>query len=245
MLNCLNYNQNTFMNKRIILVFIVLCSFGAQAQHGFFTREKVRNMETFDKQRWSYGFYLGFNNYDFLFDYELERGDILVDRNLGFNIGLIGNFRISDYLDLRFEPAVVFTTRNVNFTQFEERRFSFREVNSNYVHLPLLLKVSTKRINNFKPFIIGGASVAHNLSSNQDNPSDNSAGQFRMKDWSTFLEVGFGIDLYLDYFKFTPSIRGVFGMGNELVPDQDPNSAWTANINQMSTRGIFINFTFQ
>lgn len=245
MLNCLNYNQNTFMNKRIILVFIVLCSFGAQAQHRFFTREKVRNMETFDKQRWSYGFYLGFNNYDFLFDYELERGDILVDRNLGFNIGLIGNFRISDYLDLRFEPAVVFTTRNVNFTQFEERRFSFREVNSNYVHLPLLLKVSTKRINNFKPFIIGGASVAHNLSSNQDNPSDNSAGQFRMKDWSTFLEVGFGIDLYLDYFKFTPSIRGVFGMGNELVPDQDPNSAWTANINQMSTRGIFINFTFQ
>lgn len=234
------------MIKRLLLIVILFCSLAAQAQrNGLFSREKIRNLETFDKQRWSYGFYLGFNTYDFLFDYELERGDILVDRNLGFNIGLIGNLRFNDYLDLRFEPAVVFTTRNLNFPQFDERRFSFREVNSNYVHLPLLLKVSTKRINNFKPFVIGGASVAHNLSSNQDNPSDNSAGQFRMKDWSTFLEVGFGIDFYLDYFKFTPSIRGVFGLGDEIVPDQDPNSPWTANINQMSTRGIFINFSFQ
>ena len=234
------------MNKNLIIFLVLFCSFGAQAQrNGLFSREKIKNLEAFDKQRWSYGFYLGFNTYDFLFDYELERGDIMVDRNLGFNIGLIGNLRFNDYLDLRFEPAVIFTTRNLNFPQFDERRFSFREVNSNYVHLPLLLKVSTKRINNFKPFVVGGFSVAHNLSSNQDNPSDNSSGQFRMQDWSTFLEVGFGIDFYFDYFKFTPSIRGIFGLADEIVQDNDPFSPWTSNINQLRTRGVFINFTFQ
>ena len=41
----------------------------------------------------------------------------------------------------------------------------------------LLLKVSTKRINNFKPFIIGGFSAALNLSSNEENPDDNSSGR--------------------------------------------------------------------
>jgi hypothetical protein len=34
-------------------------------------------------------------------------------------------------------------------------------------------------------------------------------------------------------------------MSDELVQDDDPNSPWTGNINSMSSRGVFINFTFQ
>ena len=60
-----------------------------------------------------------------------------------------------------------------------------------------------------------------------------------------FYEVGFGIDFYLFFFKFTPSIRGVFALNNEVVRDNDPNSPWTSNISSMKTRGMFINFTFQ
>jgi hypothetical protein len=48
----------------------------------------------------------------------------------------------------------------------------------------------------------------------------------------------------MEYFKFSPSIRGVFGMKNELIPDNDPNSPWTGNIDKIATRGIFINFAF-
>ena len=57
-------------------------------------------------------------------------------------------------------------------------------------------------------------------------------------------ELGFGIDLYLEYFKFSPSIRGVFGMGDELIRDADPNSPWTGNVQSMKTRAILINFAF-
>ena len=84
-----------------------------------------------------------------------------------------------------------------------------------------------------------------NLSSNEDNPNDNNAGQFRMTKTTYFYEIGFGIDLYLLYFKFTPSIRGVFAINDEIVRDADPNSPWTGNVAQMKTRGLFINFTFQ
>jgi hypothetical protein len=31
---------------------------------------------------------------------------------------------------------------------------------------------------------------------------------------------------------------------NELIPDEDPNSPWTGNIESMKTRAILINFTF-
>ena len=58
-------------------------------------------------------------------------------------------------------------------------------------------------------------------------------------------ELGFGIDFYTEYFKFTPSIRGVFALTNELVPDDDPNSPFTGNVLAARTRGIFINFTFE
>ncbi|GGE27751.1 type IX secretion/gliding motility protein PorT/SprT [Psychroflexus planctonicus] len=234
--------------KKICFLLILSISCTTSKAQGFFnllSKDKVINLENFDKKTWSWGYFLGMNSYDFRFDYELERGDILVQKNMGFNIGLIGNLRLNDYIDLRLEPGVIFTNRILEFPQFEENRDRLREVESNYVHVPLLVKFSTKRINNFKPFIVAGGSIAHNLSSNQDNPSDNTAGQFRSKDWTTYVEVGFGIDFYTEYFKFSPSIRGVFGQSDELVQDTDPSSPWTRNLNKMTTRGVFLNFTFQ
>ena len=61
----------------------------------------------------------------------------------------------------------------------------------------------------------------------------------------SFTKMGVGIDFYLYWFKFTPSIRGVFAINDELVRDQDPNSPWTSNVASMKSRGVFINFTFQ
>ncbi len=225
----------------LLLLFLVQ---DIQAQ--LFSKERLANLENFDKQRLSWGYFFGFNNYDFKFQYENPTEDILVEKNTGFNVGLIGDLRINEYLNLRLEPGLYFTNRNLTFSgNFDTEQAAMREANSTYIHVPLLLKVSTKRLNNFKPFIIGGVSVSNNLSSNENNPDDNSAGQFRMKTNTYYYEVGFGIDLYLYYFKFTPSIRGVFAISDELVPDYDPESPYTGNINKMSSRGVFINFTFQ
>mgnify|MGYP001228563450 FL=1 len=58
-------------------------------------------------------------------------------------------------------------------------------------------------------------------------------------------ELGFGFDFYLTYFKFSPSIRGIFSIENELIPDSNPTSPWTGNIINMFSRGVAINFTFE
>ena len=136
-----------------------------------------------------------------------------------------------------------------NPIQFSEEDFNEnihkREIKSTYIHLPLLLKISTKRVNNFKPYILGGISTALNLSSKENSVDDNSLGQFRTKKNVFFYELGFGIDLYLEWFKFSPSIRGIFAISDEHVDDNDPFSPWTSNIEFMKTSGILINFTFQ
>ncbi len=236
------------MIKRIFLLLaIVFLAQTAQAQ--LFSKERLSNLETFDNRFLTWGYFLGFNSYDFKIEYEDQaqddNTDIIVEGQSGFNVGLIGDMRVNNYINLRLEPGLYFAQRNLIFPNFEEERDFLRESKSTYIHVPLLVKFSTKRLNNFKPFVVAGVSRSFNLSSNQDNPEDNEQGQFRMTKGTSYFELGFGIDFYLFYFKFTPSIRGVFATSDELVRDDDPNSPWTGNISKLSTRGIFINFTFQ
>ena len=233
--------RNTFF----LLMGLFLLASTAQAQ---FKENPILNIENKDKARFNYGYFLGFNQYDFKFDYKNNTNrDILVDKTLGFNVGLIGEMRLSEFFDLRFEPGLHYNARTLYFPGFTEEQTAQRqrEVKSTYINFPLLLKVSTKRFGNFKPFIIGGPSMSLNLGSNEDNLDDNSSGTFRMKKWNYNYELGFGIDFYLEYFKFTPSIRGVFTINDEVIPDVDPDSPWTGNIDALRTRGLFINFTFE
>ncbi len=237
------------MKKLIVLFFLLIASQSSFAQ--LFNKEKIKNIENFDKQFLTWGYFLGLNSYDFNFDYNEDKKDILVETSFGFSVGLIGDMRINEFFSIRLEPGLYVTKRNLIYDEsyFEGLDFNnsdlLREVNSTYIHVPLLIKASTKRINNFKPFIVGGISTSLNLSSNEKNPDDNDNGEFRTKTNVFFYELGFGIDFYLYWFKFTPSIRGVFALNDELVRDEDPNSPWTGNVASMKTRGVFINFTFQ
>jgi hypothetical protein len=235
------------MKKLLLILTVILLAQSVQAQ--LFSKERLSNLENFDKRFLTWGYFLGFNSYDFKIDYIEQftdsNTDVIVETQSGFNVGLIGDMRISSYINLRLEPGLYYAQRNLTFPNFTEDIDAKREVKSTYIHIPLLIKVSTKRLNNIKPFIIGGVSTSLNLSSNEKNPEDNKTGTFRMTNGTSYYELGFGIDFYLFYFKFTPSIRGVFAMSDELIRDDDPNSPWTNNIDKLATRGVFVNFTFQ
>ena len=229
-------------------IFILLAGivFFYQPVIAQFHENPILNLQNEDKELLNWGYFLGFNQYDFKFDYKNDANqDILVDKSLGFNVGLIGELRLNEFLDVRFEPGLLYNSRTLGFPGFTEENDALREVKSTYINFPLLLKVSARRFGNWKPFLIGGASTSLNLGSNETSLDDNEGGTFRMKKWVYNYELGFGIDFYLEYFKFTPSIRGVFAISDELVRDDDPNSPWTGNIDAMRTRGLFINFTFE
>ena len=228
-----------------IIFFLLLASLTSQAQfRGIFGKNTVWNDENFDKQKYHFGYYLGFNTYDFKIAYNAPGKEILVKNSIGFNVGLVANLRLNESFNLRFEPGIYITERVVGFPGFTKSFDSDREVKSTYLHFPLLLKYSADRIGNVRPYLLAGVGSALNLSSNAQIPEDNEDNVFRMIKWTQFYEIGVGIDLYLDYFKFSPSIRGVFSMNDELIRDIDPNSPWTGNISSLQTRGVFLNFTF-
>ena len=150
---------------------------------------------------------------------------------------------------MRFEPGLYYTKRDLEYPESYFPTTStpsdlLREVNSTYLHFPILLKFSSLRTGNVRPYLVGGVSATLNLSSNSKSVDDNYADRFRVKSWTTNYEMGFGIDIFSEYFIFSPSIRGVFGINDELIRDNNINSPWTGNIDSMKTRAVFINFTF-
>jgi hypothetical protein len=225
-------------------ILIVLFSLNAWSQGGMFGKNPIINHENHDKQRVHWGYFLGFSSYDYKFNYLTVGKDIELKTSTGFNVGLVGNLRLAEYFDLRFEPGFYATQRNLIYPDIEDNVDRLREVKAANLHFPLLLKYSALRTGNIRPYLLGGFSSTLNLGSNEKAPDDNSSGRFRVKTWTQNYEIGFGVDFYLEYFKFSPSIRGVFGMNDELIRDIDPNSPWTGNIESMKTRAVFINFTF-
>jgi len=233
------------MKKRIlILSFFILTTFAFFAQ-----RERVEYLPSFDKRKIHYGFYLGLNQNDFKFSLKentsFPNASVTAEPSAGFNVGLIVDLRLHKNLNLRLEPGLMTNSKKIYFNHLTTAQDSVRDVSSTYLHVPLVFKFSTDRYKNIRPYVLGGVSYNYNFSSNEANQDDNSAGQFRMKTHNFMYEVGIGIDIYLYFFKFSPSIRGVFAMNNEIKYDDDPNSQWTAPVNYMGTRGIFLNLAFE
>ncbi|MEC4115010.1 type IX secretion/gliding motility protein PorT/SprT [Myroides pelagicus] len=264
------------MKKLYILLFFILGTISSFAQWPF-GKNPILNKEDWDKQRVHWGYYLGFNSmnyqisytedyhnqiHDLATKYPHDFTEIQVHSSTGFNVGLVGNLRLFEYLDLRFEPGLFHAKRTLTYPKVliynyykqehgntlpkdqEIRNSSIKEVNSTYIHFPLLLKFSALRTGNIRPYLIGGVSMDLDLGSNSNSAKDNYEGVWRMKKWTANYEIGAGIDIYFHYFKFTPAIKGIFGLGDELIRDNSVNSPWTGGIKSMKKRGVFLSFTF-
>ncbi len=239
------------MNKKHIqkyLLHLLLClGTGLYAQF----KEPIINLEHFDSKRYQWGYYFGCNTFDFKVDYkELDYHtnnlrEIGVERKIGFNVGLTGSVRLMPLLDLRIEPGLVYNKRELTFPGFDEPRDALRDAQSTYIYIPLLLKFSAKRWYNVKPYVTAGTSMVFNLSSNHNLNIDNADRTFRVKKNVFFYELGLGIDFYTHYFRVSPSIRALFSVNNELIPDNNPSSPWTSNLNGLKTRGFLFNLNFE
>ena len=139
--------------KKLFFVFaVLLLAESANAQ--LFNKERLANLENFDKRLFSWGYYLGYNTYDYKFIYNNQyldnNTDVLVSKEGGFNVGLIGDLRINQYINLRIEPGLSFTKRNLIFPGFKKEKDYLREVKSTYIHIPFLVKKSGGYLTNQK-----------------------------------------------------------------------------------------------
>jgi len=241
---------------RLYVIFLGFLLLNISFSWGQFNENAVLNIPNDDKLPLNWGYFVGINQFDYQISYlnsnyntnpSEEITEILVQKSTGFNVGLIGEMRINELLDLRLEPGFYSgkTTLEFKNQNLITEKDSIREIKSTYINVPLLLKFSANRIGNWRPFIVGGPYAAINLSSNENSIDDNKSGTFKVQKWNYGYQIGVGIDLYLSFFKFTPSIRGVFSLTDDAIRDADPQSPWTANIHKMRSRGVFLVLNFE
>ncbi|MGY5354914.1 type IX secretion/gliding motility protein PorT/SprT [Wenyingzhuangia sp. IMCC45467] len=216
------------MKKLVVFLFFCICSiFYGQT-------EKVSQLQSFDKRPIRYGFYLGLHQKG----YALKASkDVSLSNGAGFHLGVLADLKISDFLSILTEPGIISSTNSLTFDGEKT------EVPATYFHLPVSFKLSTRRLNNVRGFIVGGASYNYNFTA-QKNNNDNGANprDFELRQ-STFMgEIGIGANFYFPYFKFSPSIRGVYGFQNEFIGLGDIAKA---HVSELKTRGVFVTLTFQ
>lgn len=180
------------------------------------------NLKGFDEKPLHFGFLLGLNTMDFrvynsgVANAENNQTPIyaeVVELQPGINIGIVSNLRLKKYLDLRFLPGISFGQRDLSYiTQTGEKVDDTPlQIKSTFLEFPLLLKYSSARQHNFKPYLVGGVNGRIDLAKSKKD-------KVVLKPMDTYLELGVGIDMYLTYFRFSTEIKGSHGLFNVHNP---------------------------
>ncbi|ERK02328.1 MAG: PorT family protein [Prevotella salivae] len=135
--------------------------------------------------------------------------------DMGFNVGVLGEMRLSEHLQLRVAPTMYFGSRHIVLLNHSvagpnHEPISYRQnMKSVYMALPVDLIFAAPRFNNHRPYMMVGMTPALNLSG-KDND------YVKLKRYDTFAEVGLGCDFYLPFFKIRPELKFMYSLVNSL-----------------------------
>ena len=235
----------------------------------FRTKDRMDNLEGFDNQKFSWGFFLGANNFDYKMvldpKYGMEDQKNLVHSKstYSFGAGLIGKMRLNENFDLRIEPGLQFVQRDLTFdTQSNDQyaatddpaftpvqltdEHKFRTVKSTYVDIPVLIEFHGDRWYNSRPYVATGFNWMMNLQSNSKSEDDNQQGIFRTTSSNFAYSAEIGIQFYFSRFKLTPAFRGTFMINNELIADKaETPPYWASAISSAKTRAFMFVLKFE
>lgn len=179
------------MKKVLIIFFASLFLVSVQYFDAMAQKKTVLNLQNYDKQAYHFGFILGINqmlftvkpidnlNYQDWEPYQFP--DLFVDSlrvlsvtstpTPGFTIGILGNLRLGDSWDLRFIPALSFGERllRYNLLTYDQGVEAIDEVTksvtSTFIDFPLEFRYKSKRLNNFRAYVLGGLKYTLDLAS--------------------------------------------------------------------------------
>mgnify|MGYP001498491660 CR=1 FL=1 len=212
--------------------------------------KKSQNLARYDFQKIHFGFTLGINELNF----NLQKNSNTINNDTlktiytksqkGFNLGIVSNLRLGKYTDLRFVPALIFGERQLEYSFEDElsiQQEKLKKIESTLLEFPIYLKYKSARYNNFRAYVLAGIKYSMDIAS-QDEIDDEGQEIVKLKKNDFMGEIGFGLDFYLEYFKFSPQIKISHGLVNLLTKDK---TIYTQSINGLKTNGWMLSFTFE
>jgi len=231
--------------KQLILipVFCLFCV-GTSAQERT-TNRKILNYPQHDDKSIHFGFCVGLNVMDFTITHAnyYHDGQLLLSNvtslSPGFHIQAVSAARLSDFFELRFLPGVAFGQRELSFYDNNGLFGKPQRLESSYIELPFLLKYKSKRVNNFRAFLVSGLNPRFDLAKTYKEDE----GIFMdLKLNDLCYELGGGYDFYFPYFKLTIELRGSWGMFNVLNRRSSPHQEFQNAIEKLRSSVYMISF---
>ncbi len=233
------------LSKFILIFFFISLAFSSYSQR----HKKPQNLPRYDFKKIHFGFTLGINSLNFHIN---KNNDFLINDTLltmlaedqkGFNLGIVSNLRLGRYTDLRFIPTLVFGERILNYKFNNQSNLTLQDkrIESTLIDFPISFKYKSARYNNFRTYVICGVKYSLDIAS-QSEIDDEGQEIVKLNNHDLMLEGGFGIDFYLQYFKFSPQIKLSHGIINVLSKD---NTLYTETINNLKTTSWMLSFTFE
>jgi hypothetical protein len=217
----------------------------------FGQKQKPKNESWYDEKLLHFGFSLGFNTMDFNItpSQEYLMQDSLYPEvsilNPGINIQIVTDLRPARNMDIRFLPGVSFGQRVIRYYKNTELYNDDQRLESSFLEFPLLLKYKGVRLNNVRPYVIGGLNYRYDLAAKKELDEDKPV-YIRLKRPDLYYEVGTGLDFYLTYFKLSVELKMSNGIRNILVDDPAPGHTQYNNaIERMKSQIWVLAFHFE
>jgi len=221
-------------------------------------KQKPKNESWYDEKPFHFGFSLGLNTMDFNITPSqtyLLKNSLYPEVSIlspGINIQIVTNLRAGKYFDLRFLPGVSFGQRNIRFYKIDTNFLQTNQykqvpvlqndkqrIESSFLEFPLLLKFKGERMNNIRPYVIGGLNYRYDLAGQKEFDDQNPV-YLRLKRPDLYYELGAGFDFYLSYFKLSIELKMSTGIGNVLVNDPAPGHQEYYNAIEKMTSQIWV-----
>lgn len=222
----LQCQKTGYLNKPALVACLLLaCVFSASAQ-------KILYQEDHDSKPYYFGISLGISQAGFqthLHSSFLAEDSIMVAeplKNGGFSLGLLGTLKLSKRFELRFNPQLMFTERNLFYKLNENYSADLdygyqvtKKVESVITTFPVHLKFNSDRIGNFRVYMLAGGKYDLDLASNAK--ARKAEDMIRIKRGDYGIEAGVGFNFYFPSFILSPEIKFSNGLNNlhERNPD--------------------------
>lgn len=230
------------------LLVVLLCLCGSVR---VCSQSSPPNLPYYDDKVLHYGFVLGYNQLSTQMIEKENRPYIDTvlgfhsSRNIGLVIGFTGDLRLCQYVRLRFQPSLNFADRRLNYSLFQNDKYSEQVVPFEvvYLELPLEFKLQAKRWRNFRPYIIAGGKYSYDLASIKRKKAAENEILMKVDNSELFYTLGAGFDFYLNYFKFGIELKTSYGLSDILVHDY--NSMYSDVLDKLKTQIFYISLTFE
>lgn len=166
----------------------------------------------------------------------------------GFSIGLLGDLRLGEYLNLRFSPTFSLSEINyrykIQINQLDGTTEYLTPRSHNpyltCIEFPLHLKYRSKRYNNVAAYLIAGVNPKLYFSFKKKNQNFD---WLKNKSGDLALEIGGGFDIYNQWFK--TGVEAKFGFGLFRALSEDQVSYYADPLKGLKNKQFQITFTFE